>query len=97
MPARLAQHPWSEVERNHERAPVATLELARDAAGAGAQVEHHARVEGKHAEPLEQLRGHARLQAGGGPIAGAGALGGRPEPATVEAKDLCGAKHAGPP
>ena len=97
MPARLAQHPGSEVERKHERAPVAALELARDAAGAGTQVEHHARLEGKHGEPLEQLRGHARLQAGGGLIAGAGAIEGRPQPAAVEAKDLCRPRHAGTP
>src|ERR1700674_3759281 len=35
MPARLAQPAGGEGERNPQRAPVAALDLARDAAGAG--------------------------------------------------------------
>ena len=96
MPARLAQHPGGEVEGDHQRTPVAALELARDVAGAGAQVEHHARLEGEHRQSLEQLRGHARLQGCGALIAGAGAIEGRTQLAAVEAR-AWRARHAGTP
>ena len=97
MAARLAQHPWREVERDHERAPVAALELAREATGAGTQVEYHGGQKIERREALEELRGHPRLQPRGRVIARARAIERGAQLRAIESERLAPLSHAGTP
>ena len=93
MPARFAQHPRREIERDDARARIAALELARDPPGAAAEIEHDARCEAEELEPLEELGGDARLQTRRGLIADARALERGAQPGAIEVEGV-GLRHA---
>ena len=61
-PARLAQHPFGAVEREHDGATVGARERLCAPAGAGAQIERDLRCELKEREACGELIAHARLQ-----------------------------------
>src|SRR6185369_15651025 len=62
VPARFAQHAGRDVERDDVGASVAALQLASDAAGAGAEVHDDIGRELEEIEPLQKLVADAGLK-----------------------------------
>src|SRR5215831_20428128 len=95
MAPRRAQHAVGQIERDDARTRVAALELAGDAAGAAAEVEHHTRCKAEELEPLEEFGGDARLETRRGLIALARALERGPQPRAIEVERVLSLRHAG--
>ena len=79
-----AQHPRRDVERDHPRAPMETLELAAGVAGAASGIHDDLGLELDVFEPPEEPPAHIGLQDGGPIVAAAGTVEGTAHPAVIE-------------